>query len=637
MLEAVQQPFPQQLFDCIRQSLSEEAYSQIKQGAVLHPSMFREELRQRGYPGKVASLTAELGRAIQPQTHPEGWGFLHHKLGLAHYDEAKRKRYPRSLWRSAEEAYKEALQTLQPPQFTEQRLEVLQDLITVLLGLQETAAAQQLQREGAALLNRTLSESPSTHRQRRLALKFASFSQLTVDLALQTGNPTDALPLAETSKNTCLRWMLSDAYEDIPQVSYQQMQSLLASNRAVLYWHLSPSALTGFLLLSGSPQPLPIPAPDLPGSTTEDDTVDEANQPPDRFQQLLAWENRLENWNQQYQSYRNSTGKKGNQEQSSHPWRETLPQQLDQLKAILNIDAIEQTLQAHNIQQLILIPHRDLHRFPLHACLNGYTCTYLPSAHFGLKCSLPLTHPQLLVIENPESTPSGNGKAKELAALPFAEIEAELVRQFISHSSPSAPPKSISLGQASRAEVTKALLQPHHIVHFTGHGTYDDSDPAASCLFLSNTDTLDLTDIIELDLSHCQLVCLAACETAVTGNQSITDEYVGLVSAFLKAGVSYVVSTLWRVESAASALLIVKFYEQWQGGQSPAEALNSAQAFLKQASRQTLISEMEALLPRLSGALGIIFEVRLDALRESAVEQPYSHPYFWAAFTLSGL
>ena len=90
-----------------------------------------------------------------------------------------------------------------------------------------------------------------------------------------------------------------------------------------------------------------------------------------------------------------------------------MEQRLLKLKNILNIGAIVHELE--DITHLILIPHGDLHRFPLHALFdpplheerihnNGYypegqslesnfTITYLPSVQLGLSLqSEPLWH-----------------------------------------------------------------------------------------------------------------------------------------------------------------------------------------------------------------------------------------------------
>lgn len=140
-----------------------------------------------------------------------------------------------------------------------------------------------------------------------------------------------------------------------------------------------------------------------------------------------------------------------------------------ELRAILNISGIIEYLQNQPIENLILIPHRDLHRFPLHYFFPNYTCTYLPSAYSKLRLILedeenredsekfsindtpdncPPLH-SLLLVENPKSTLFIQGKATPLSDLPFAEIEAALIRQRFSQvtfiTNPNATRESLSL------------------------------------------------------------------------------------------------------------------------------------------------------------------------------------------------
>ncbi|MEH2256183.1 CHAT domain-containing protein [Nostoc sp.] len=79
---------------------------------------------------------------------------------------------------------------------------------------------------------------------------------------------------------------------------------------------------------------------------------------------------------------------------------------------------------------------------------------------------------------------------------------------------------------------------------------YNLDKPRESALALADEEELTLGDIFEypLDLQKYQLICLSACETGITSQESskerIIDEYVGLVSGFLAKGANHVVSTL---------------------------------------------------------------------------------------------
>lgn len=568
---------------------------------------------------------------LQPETPgcQEGYGVLHHSKGKAHYLEGRKQRNSFEYWEKARESYQEALKLLTREKFPERHLIVLQDLIEVHLGLGQIAEAKELQRLGVDQLRLLLASSQSFGKKKQLALKFAGFKQLTVDIFVQSGELLQALKTAEEGKNTCLKWLLWN--EDIPTPSYKEIQQLLNPSTAIIYWHLSPAALNTFILKHGELEPVL-----LPTSTTEDQDQDERPASMHCLQKFESW---LSDWNQQYGNYRN-TKTKGNKE--DHPWRKGMQDKLEELKnQILNIPRLEQELAC--ITQLILIPHRDLHRFPLHALFSeSYTITYLPSAQIGLQ--LPesgVRHwesgdtPYLLSVENPKHT---NEKTKS-ADLVSAEVESEMICQMPMFSNPN----RIGYTDATQGQVTAKLQQPHSIFHFTGHGAYNFDHPEESALFLSGTDRLTIKEISSLKLSNYQLVCLSACETALTGNQTITDEYVGLVSGFIRSGVARVVSTLWTVQSQASTLVMVEFYRQLHNGKSEVAALTEATRWLRHLTNRQLADWYKSIqdnLPPDEETVYDFLEDELSRLNNMSMikldEQPYNHPYYWAAFTIIG-
>ncbi len=89
---------------------------------------------------------------------------------------------------------------------------------------------------------------------------------------------------------------------------------------------------------------------------------------------------------------------------------------------------------------------------------------------------------------------------------------------------------------------------------------------------------------------------LSACETAVA-EQASGDEMVGLVRAFLVAGASRVVASLWPVDDRVTSSFMTRFYGALSRGMGPAAALREAQG---------------------------------------AIRREHPHPSFWAAFTLYG-
>jgi CHAT domain-containing protein/lipoprotein NlpI len=564
-------------------------------------------LNQRGYEGKLASYQEGL-KYVHQDTEPEGWGMLHQEIGIAYYFRGLLKdSKPFPYWRKAVAEYNEALRTL-TQDFPEVHLEVLQELFKPLLGLKQTAEAEELKRRGSDLLRRLQNDAKSPDKKKQLALKFVGFNQLTVDLAVQSGQIVKALEIAEHGKNACLTWLLYAWTNEFSSPSWKEIQKLLNRTTAIIYWHLSPAALTTFILKHNAPEPILMTTPTL---------VNEEELPASA-QRLREFENWVKDWNQQYTEYRS----KDEQSRSNHSWREGMEQRLEKLENILNIPAIEKELKG--ITQLILIPHRELHRFPVHALFsdNGdFTITYLPSAQIGINLQQRQPNPidYLLNVEDPDDT------------LNLAKFESEAISQMFDNG------KRFKSKHATKKQVEDALSAEYSIFHFTGHGIHNFRNPEKSELALADGEKLTLEEICKKTLKSYNLVTLSACETAITGNQTITTEYVGLVSGFLSQGVAHVVSTLWTVKSAAAALVMIEFYRRRQSGKTEAAALAEATQWLKELTVQQLKEWYEAFLTQLPPEICIVVEDEVYKLGKMEPDKKlYNHPYYWAAFTITG-
>lgn len=105
--------------------------------------------------------------------------------------------------------------------------------------------------EGTQQLEKLLRQCEFEGQKITLARKFASFNQLRVDALAQSPDKKKqiaALELAEKRKNTCLDWLREGWDYVASSPNYQQMQQLLNSKTASIYWHVSPAAITTFIL-----------------------------------------------------------------------------------------------------------------------------------------------------------------------------------------------------------------------------------------------------------------------------------------------------------------------------------------------------------------------------------------------------
>jgi hypothetical protein len=88
-----------------------------------------------------------------------------------------------------------------------------------------------------------------------LEVKFSGFSQLAVDLLVKENSIPAALEAADRYKNRTLTWMLDTWQETIISPSVADMAALTDDSTALVIWHLSPDALTRFVVLPGAPNP----------------------------------------------------------------------------------------------------------------------------------------------------------------------------------------------------------------------------------------------------------------------------------------------------------------------------------------------------------------------------------------------
>lgn len=594
-------------------------------------------LLQSRFAGRLASYEQGL-QHIHPDTHPEGWGRLHIAKGNTYYEQGKKSAQTRDYWHQAINSYNEALNTI--AELSEFHLEILQLLTKVYLGLGNIAEAEKLQQQAADIYTQLLTDSTRTDASKKqLVLKFAGIGQLQVDLAVEHGDIVEAWEIAEQGKNSCLTWLLSDYQQQIYSQYYNSVQQLLNPHTAIIYWHISPVSLHTFIIKDQAPSPILLftPIKETPTIDAEQNPQRLAELPlPEGVRRLIEFENWLENWEQEYQQYLTHTPDKHSK--THHPWRVEIQQHLSQLHNILQISTITQELE--DITHLILIPHRSLHQLPLHTLFslgspsqepaNNFTISYLPSVQQGLSLNPQsigeLSQQNLLSIEYPHNTNYSSQK--------LAKFSAKMISEMCNNS-------LIMQGENTAPnQIVNALYENYDILHFVGDIINNYKEPQKSALILGDAEQMTLAEMSTANLHKYKLITLAAA-ARTTQNQNINSEYVDLAMGLICSGVPYVVNTLWNVESSANTLVMMEFYRRLQMNKTPVTALAEATSWLKELTALELTKWYEDLLNNLAADELAMKAYLATYLYKSSKMLPekklYSHPYYWAAYTIKGI
>jgi CHAT domain-containing protein len=268
--------------------------------------------------------------------------------------------------------------------------------------------------------------------------------------------------------------------------------------------------------------------------------------------------------------------------------REELSSAIDRLVA--SRTAIEFNAQSERLYQILLqpiasrlggrvvfIPDGDLYRVPFAALRDRAGQFLVQSRVVSLAPSATLLlHPP---VGSPRSGPArallidaGNVENdNRLVSLQGASHEIAAIR-------PIYPGAAILRGSScTTINITRALREAE-VVHFAGHGL-PGGDLIEPTLVLQpsagNTGLLYARDIASMPLRAIRLVVLGACGTA--RGKIGSEGPLSIARAFLAAGASRAVATLWPIDDDASVPLLVSFHRSLKGGFDVAAALQETQ------------------------------------------------------------
>ena len=351
-------------------------------------------------------------------------------------------------------------------------------------------------------------------------------------------------------------------------------------------------------------------------------------------------------------------------------WKEELVGMLTELAKQLNLnDLILWHLEG--ISELIIVPHDALHHIPFAALPIG------DNRYLGDKFLIRYA-PSCQVLEFCQQRPSpGNnlncGTIEDATDdLPCASFEGEQLAVLYNI------PDNQRLKGCRQATVSnyRELAQTVQILHSSHHAQSRFDNPLESTLILGDgCITLGQLMTPAWRLPQLSDVFLSCCETGL-GLTEITGDILTFSTAFLSAGARSVISTLWAVDDLATALFSIFYYQEWQQGKTRPEAIRQAQVKLRELTGNTLAAIYkpqltELLKQKLKETDGLrkrsqaerkacssgssdyqqwdkeykkyakignqIYNIR-KYLEESCQKvKPFSHPFYWAAFTCTGI
>ena len=229
---------------------------------------------------------------------------------------------------------------------------------------------------------------------------------------------------------------------------------------------------------------------------------------------------------------------------------------------------------------VVVVPHRALLLAPLAALLGPdgqpelqrHALSVVPSLgvlRYTAAKAQRASKSGALVVGNP-AMPVWQGSP--LPQLPGAQAEALAVAQAIGAGA------GLLTGPAATESAVRAAGAGKRILHLASHGVLRDDDAGLSFVALAagggQDGLLTVGEVLQWKLTA-DLVVLSACQTGL-GKVS-GDGVMGLGRAFLFAGTPRVVTSLWSVPDAPTALLMAAFYRQLATGSNAAVALRIAQ------------------------------------------------------------
>ncbi len=284
------------------------------------------------------------------------------------------------------------------------------------------------------------------------------------------------------------------------------------------------------------------------------------------------------------------------------------------------IAPLKSHLEALEIDTLIFCMDAGLRLIPIAALHDGQEFL-VEKYSIGSIPSVSLTNSRYKAVKDAQVLGMGASLFEKLAPLPAVPTELRVITQQLWTG-------TSFLNEEFTLNNLKAQRQPFGMIHLATHADFQpgNADNAYIQLWDSQLKINQLRQMGWHQPPQVELLVLSACRTALGD----VDAELGFAGLAVQAGVKSALASLWYVSDEGSLALMSGFYEhlRQEGVTIKAEALRRAQ--LAMLHKQVRLENEQ-----LQG-LGQLESIPLPPELTGRGNRDFSHPYYWAAFTMIG-
>ena len=283
------------------------------------------------------------------------------------------------------------------------------------------------------------------------------------------------------------------------------------------------------------------------------------------------------------------------------------------------IAPIDADLQQRGVDNLVFIMDSGMRSLPLAALHDGQKFI-IDRYSVGMTPSLSFTSPGYRDLRNSRVLAMGAATFTDAEQPPLPAVPTELAVIATQLSWGSYFLDSDFTFNNLQNQVRQQNLG---IIHLATHASFMRGDASKSYIQLWDSQLrLDQLQTMGWNNPQIDLLVLSACQTAIGDRQA----ELGFGGVAVKSGVRSAIASLWQVSDEGTLGLMTDFYQALRRSPIKAEALRQAQLAMLRGEVRIQNGELITNTRRFP----------LPPELTNFTSQEFTHPYYWAAFTMIG-